>query len=43
MKRFSSYIEEAGDEFDLMMKQIEKQFYLNSNKKVIIIREIDYY
>lgn len=43
MKRFSSYEEEAGDEFDLMMKQIEKQYYLNSKKKVIIIREIGYY
>lgn len=43
MKRFRSYKEEASNEFDLIMKQIEKQYYINSKKKVRIIREIGYY
>jgi len=43
IKNFSSYEQLARAEFDLAMKQIEKQYFLNSKKKVIIIREIAYY
>jgi hypothetical protein len=43
IKRYSSYEEAAGAEFDLMMKKIQKGFFINSKKKVKIIREIHYY
>jgi hypothetical protein len=43
IKRYSSYEEAAGAEFDLMMKKIQKGRFINSKKKVKIIREIQYY